>query len=285
MILRGLLFERNARYQSAAEFGDGLARALVEEPETKPRQMTPTLVNSEYRIEPLSSPVKQPVSVDRARSRAVKTWVAAASLIVLAFAGLLVFKYGGFKAIGTPASPPTRSMVYSLTVQRMRDGKPYDKPFESSGQETFDTGHKFRLNISTPEGGYIYLFNDGPPTANGTSLTILYPTPATNNGSAAIGPDQLVQTNWNEFSGQTGIENFWIIWSISTVPELEAAKAEAFKHPDGAVTGDTLAALRQYLKLKQSQIHERTYKDKKNEKSTVRAASDMLVKLVELSHR
>ena len=97
--------------------------------------------------------------------------------------------FGG-SAKTTPGNPVTqRSLAYSLTVQKMRDGKPYKEPFESSGQEIFENGYKFRLNVSSPQAGYLYVFNEGAPEKDNTNFTIIYPT-----RSQTKAPRNLTQT-------------------------------------------------------------------------------------------
>ena len=167
----------------------------------------------------------------------------------------------------------------------MRGRKPYLKAFLSSGKEIFETGYNFRLNVTSPDPGFLYLFNEGPPSQSGTNFTILYPTRKTNGGLATLGPNQLVQTNWNEFAGQTGTENFWIVWSVSPVPELEAAKTEAFNRPYGALTTEMLIATKKFLMAKESEIKTRYSTNKETHQTTVRGAGDLLVRMVELEHR
>jgi hypothetical protein len=176
---------------------------------------------------------------------------------------------------------PTRSLVYWLTV---RSGKAYQS-FYSNNLDVFETGDKFRLNVSCPEPGYVYVFNEGTPEPGGTSFTILYPTPAMNNGSASVGKNQTLQTNWNTFSGQPGTENFWIVWSTSAVRELELAKTEAFKHRDGGITGETLDAVKKFLIAKDKEVNAKTSRDKDTQKTTLRFSGGVLVKLVEFKHR
>lgn len=291
VILRGLSFERTTRYQSATEFGNALAGALVEEREIQINGYTRhSLRRPNCKTQP-NPPLPIPSIDNSGPSGEVMRWgkrklsVIGAALPLLVLVVVSIMKSTGIGLSGAPELSPTRSMSYSLTVQKMRDDKPFNEPFESSGQEIYENGYKFRLNVSSPDGGHIYLFNDGPPTTTGTSFTIIYPTPETSGGSAAVSPNQLVRTNWNKFAGDPGTEHFWMVWSATPVPELESAKAEAFEHPDGALTGDTLIRVREFLKRKQVEIKERTTKDKNNELSTVRATSDMLVKLVELVHR
>src|SRR5258706_4960476 len=124
----------------------------------------------------------------------------------------------------TSSAPSQSTLTYWLTVQKMRDGKPFEDPFRSSGQEIFENGYGFRLNVASPRPGYLYVFNEGATASGDMSFTIIYPTPKTNGGSAQIAGNPPIETNWNRFSGQPGAEEVWIIWAASPVPELEAAK-------------------------------------------------------------
>jgi len=167
----------------------------------------------------------------------------------------------------------------------MRNGKPYQNSFQSTNSDVFETGDRFRLNVSCPEPGYVYLFNEGTPERQRTSFTIIYPTPEINNGSASIGKNQPLQTNWNTFSGRPGTENFWIVWSTLPVSELESAKTEAFKHRYGGLNGEILDTVKKYLTTKSAELNVRTSRDKQTQKTTLRVQGDVLIKLVEFEHR
>ncbi len=273
IILRGLSFERRARYQNAAEFGNSLARALMNDEEIG-------------------------VVVNTNGEKDGRSWwrTLIGSLAVVVCLAVLIAVYIGngegkrdnpvLSPTPTPTpSLPTRSLVYWLEVQKMRNGKAYENSFQSTNLDVFETGDKFRLNVSCPEPGYVYLFNEGTPEPQRTSFTIIYPTPETNNGSASIGKNQTLQTNWNTFSGRPGTENFWIIWSTLPVSELESAKIEAFKHRDGGLTGEVLDAVKKYLTTKAAEVNVRTSRDKQTQRTTLRGQGDVLVKLVEFEHR
>lgn len=275
IILRALSFAPEARYQSATEFGDSLARALMNDGEMQPRSR---------------STGRSRRSTDKSGSRgtwATRNRVAAAVLLVLLSAGVLygIYKYSQRDLPPSGVSSPSHAFTYFLTVQKMREDKPYQEPFLSTGDVVFETGYKFRLNVQSPDGGYLYLFNEGPPAPDGTSFTIIYPTPATNDGSAALKTNQLVSTNWNTFTEPAGTENFWIVWSTSPISELEAAKVEAFKHPKGALMGQTLTIVKQFLTTKQSEVKARSTRDKDKQMVTVRGTGDLLIKKVEFEHR
>jgi serine/threonine protein kinase len=276
IILRALSFDPAARYQSATEFGDSLARALLNEGETAPQP---------FAVSTASGPERRAVTTGR-RSFPQSKWrmVAATSLLVLVALGIAWTIY---KRVGqeTPFPPYQHTFSYWLTVQKMRDDKPYQDEFQASGQEIFETGYKFRLNINSGEAGYVYLFNDGPPDTDGTSFTILYPTLQTNDGSARAAADELVRTNWNTFKGQSGTEQFWVVWAAQAVPELETAKEQALKRPNGALTGEALMAVKEFLNITQPKSKSRISTDKDGTVTTVHGFGDVIIRQLKLQHR
>src|SRR6185295_13946719 len=179
---------------------------------------------------------------------------------------------------------PTRSFIHSLTVQRMRNRKPFQAAFQSTGQDVFDNGDRFQLNIFSSDPGYIYVFNEGTPERNASSFTIIYPVPGTNKGSASVGANQWARTNWNTFRGQPGTENLWIAWSTAPVPQLESGKVEAFNN-NGRLTGKSLDAVKAFLTAKKEESNSKINRDKATQQTTVRGVGDVVVRMVELQHR
>jgi hypothetical protein len=165
----------------------------------------------------------------------------------------------------------------------MRDGLPYQDAFESSGQEIFENGYKFRLNVSSRQAGYLYVFNEGPPEKDHTSFTIIYPTPA--NEGSRLEQNQDMQTNWNTFSGEKGTERFWIIWSAAEVMPIEIARHEAFKNNEGAIIDAEVARNLKAFLSEHSIPEPETTKDTAKPRTSVRVTGDLLVKLLELEHR
>lgn len=291
ILLRALSFDPAARYQNAVQFGDHLARALTQGNE--PIKIAPLYQVDAETI--ASTPALNPTTTVVPQStRPTLKYLIGTLLIVVVAAGVAIYLSKGTstspdnQVSAMPQQQPTpleRSFNYWLDVQKMRGGKPYQDAFLSSGKDIFETGYKFRLNVSSPEPGFLYVFNEGQPSRSGTSFTILYPLPSTNHGSATLGSNQLVPTGWNEFADESGTENFWIVWSTSSVPELEAAKAEAFKHPDGGLTGDTLAATKRFLIAKKEEVKTKYTTNKDTHHTTVRGNGDLLVRMVEFQHR
>ena len=250
-ILRALKFDPSARYEQASEFGHSLADALL----------ASSIVPNKPRFENIRPPL----------------------LILI---GIALISFGIYKIIYWPRnSEPNRSFSYFLTVQEMHDGQPYRDPVRSHGEETYENGDRFRLTVSTPVPAYVYIFREGPTEPNNTSFTMIHPNQATNNGSASLGANQSVQSDWFTFRGPAGAENFWLVWSTLPVGELDAATIEAFKHPDGGLTGQTLITVKQYLTAKETEIDATTYNYNANQTAVVRAKRDLLVTLAQFKHR
>jgi len=306
-VVKALAFEPQARYQNAGDFGDALAHALSGDEETikqyrktevplPPTQVSvdpnlPGIATSLPHGDTLATPFERvqaspfgqsdlPVEVEPRRP----IWPVVAGLLVL----IIALALGGYLIFANrkpPSAAAERSLVYSLTVQKMRDGKPYQEPFNSSGQEIFENGYKFRLNFSSPQSGYLYIFNEGAPEKDNTDFTIIYPTPLTNKGSAKLGPDQTIQTNWNTFAGETGTEHFWIVWSATAVAQLESARDEAFKNKEGAITDAAMVRNVKDFFTKRSDPKLETTKNTAKQQTDVRGSGDLLVKQVDLEHR
>jgi serine/threonine protein kinase len=318
LILNALAFDPQARQQNAGEFGDALSRALMNEEETlkQHRKEVVELPPTQVSVEPISpetqpaeqsaktlvtpfeparththeQPIALPVEPEIQKRRWPKLAIVLVLGVALAFGAYwIISKRQSLFSSGaktTPVTPVTqRSLAYSLTVQKMRDGKPYKEPFESSGQEIFENGYKFRLNVSSPQAGYLYVFNEGAPEKDNTDFTIIYPTPLTNKGSAKLDANQTVQTNWNAFAGETGTERFWIVWSATAVTQLDSARDEAFKNKEGAITDAAMVRNVKDFFAKHSDPKPETKKDTVKQQTDVRASGDILVKLLELEHR
>jgi hypothetical protein len=165
----------------------------------------------------------------------------------------------------------------------MRDGKPYQEAFESSGQEIFEDGWKFRINLSSPEAGHLYLLNEGPDSAGNSTLKLLFPNPFQNNGSPNIASGQQTETGWMVFDKHQGTENFWLVWSAESVPEIEAVKGAVNKTDQGTIKDSTQAeAIRTFLTITRPKPEAQKDSDKK--RTIVKAAGNVIVHRIELEH-
>jgi serine/threonine protein kinase len=257
VISKALSFDPNKRYQSARQFGDELAEALVKDG-----------VND----------------TNGARQQPLKKWLAIVS-------GVLIFallSYGIYKYfVQPPPLPPSHStgFNYWVIVQRTRDGKEYQVPIKSNGgDDIFDNGDKFQLSVLTLQPGYLYIFNEGP-LENATSFRMIYPKRLINDGSASVGPNDTVTSDWSTFRGPAGTEDFWIVWSVSPVSELESARKEALNHPQAGLTDQTLMTVKQYLKTMNAEVNARTAKYKDSQEVKVRKSNDLVLTLAQFKHR
>ena len=307
VILRALSFDPKQRFQSARELGDMLARALTEE--TAPVRHAPA--NSAQipatQLATDANAVAQETAdlgsktiaghygpavstpdgsvypaIEANELPAGRPWIKAGLGLILLAAiiagGVAVWKrdtlFGGRE----------RSLAYSLTVQKMRDDNPYQDEFESSGQEIFENGWKFRINVSSPEEGYLYLLNEGPAAGDATTYNVLFPEAKTNNGSPRVTANQRLETAWMRFDNNQGTEKFWIVLSASPVKELEAVTnrvniAEQGEIKDAAQT----RSVRDFLQKHSSPQPEVT-KDSARKQTTVKGKGAVLVNYIELEH-
>lgn len=315
-ILRALRFDPRERFQNAREAGDALARTLSEDAETlTPRQKDsaplpatqlstdgnaprPTSDQSSKtiaaRFEP--APVHTPAGLAYSPEEpaASRTWMKAAVVLILVAAvgggaAILFWKrnalFGKGDTNATAANAlPERSLAYSLTVQKMRDGKPYQGEFESSGQEIFENGWKFRMNVSSPEEGYLYLLNEGPAAGDEKTYNVLFPEAETNSGSPRVTADQKLQTAWMSFDEHQGTEKFWIVWGASPIKELESV-TEAVNEKDLGEIKDAAKArqVRDFL-ARHSSSKPDVAKDSAKKQTIVKGRGTALVSFIELEH-
>ncbi|HEX4945085.1 MAG TPA: protein kinase [Blastocatellia bacterium] len=184
-------------------------------------------------------------------------------------------------SIPTMSALPERNLSYFLTVQRYRNGKPYQSEFQSSGREIFEPGWQFKLNVTSPQEGFLYLLNEEP----GGAYVLLFPIPSHNNGASRLVANERFQTNWYVFDEKPGAEQFRLIWAAQPVPELEALRALMNPTDKGRVSDPTQAeAVRNFLRQNSSPPLEST-RDPQNKQTNVRGTGAVLVALIELEHQ
>jgi serine/threonine protein kinase len=315
LILRALSFDPHQRFPSARELGDALARALTEDTATLdystdsaqiPATQLATEANSSSgptadlssrtmaaRYEPaqvntLDGSVYHESGTSERHGRRSGLNLGVALLLlaaIVAGAGVLVWKREalfGKRETNVVASLGERSLTYSLTVQKMRDGKPYQGEFESSGQEIFENGWKFRLNVSSPQEGYLYLLNEGPAAGDTPTYNVLFPEAKTNNGSPRIAADQKLQTAWMRFEDHQGTEKFWMVWAASPGKELEAVSDAVNERDQGEIKDATKA--RSVHEFLANGSKPEVAKDSAKKQTAVKGKGDVLVNFIELEH-
>jgi serine/threonine protein kinase len=307
VILRALSFDPRQRFQSAREFGDTLFRALSEDTVARePNQNVNAQIPATQLATDANVPARQtadlssktiPVRFEAAQvntldgsiypateggDSAARPWlkigIGLVLLAAVAAGGVAIWKRGSFR-VGSE-----QSLAYSLTVQKMREGKPYQDTFESSGQEIFENGWKFRMNLNSPQEGYLYLLNEGPAAGDSTTYNVLFPEAKTNNGSPRVTAAQKLQTDWMRFDDHQGTEKFWLVWSTSPVKELEAVN-DAVNDRDQGEIKDVAKnrSVRDFLNQHSSPKPE-INKDSAKKQTTVKGKGDVMVSYIELEH-
>jgi serine/threonine protein kinase len=253
ILLRALSFEPRYRYKSAEQFGDELAEALNEPNGPIDPQPGPTI------------------------PKWLKVAAGVAIVVVLAY---LIYTF-----LPPPTPLQIRGFNYWLTVQRTRDGKDYQAPYKSNGNDTFDNGDKFQLNVLSLDSGYLYIFNERPPEEGSTSFRLIYPKRAVNDGSSSVGGNQPIQSDWITFQGRPGTDNYWIVWSASPLTELESAKDAALKHPQAGLTDQNLVKVKEYLKKLDTEVNARASRMSASQEVQVRKRHDIVLTFAEFKHR
>ena len=138
------------------------------------------------------------------------------------------------------ASTPARTLTYWITVQKFKDGKAYQQPFDISGEINFEADYQIRLSIRSRQAGYLYILNEGPRNAAARpEYVVVFPSSTANNGSEFISANQLVQIpdqSWLKFDKEQGVEKLWLVFGENPLPELESIKAFANRQTRGLIT-------------------------------------------------
>lgn len=140
-----------------------------------------------------------------------------------------------------PVAPVVaRALTYSITVQKFKDDKPFQNPFELAGEINFEANYRIRLNVRSDQPGYFYVLNEGPTDdSKELQYVALFPSPTANSGSevlAASQPIRIPEKSWLRFDEEQGVEKLWLVFSDQSVPELEGIKPFASGRTRGLIT-------------------------------------------------
>src|SRR5262245_30226947 len=71
---------------------------------------------------------------------------------------------------------PERRLSYSLLALKDPKRNPGAQPFASHGGVIFKEGDQIRLNLSSPQAGYLYVINEGPELTGGPpDFIVMFP--------------------------------------------------------------------------------------------------------------
>jgi serine/threonine protein kinase len=189
----------------------------------------------------------------------------------------------------------TRELIYWLTAQRNPRLFPGSKPFILPGEAVMGAGDRVRLHINSPQAGYLYVINEGPKLRNNLpEYNVLFPYSTMNRGSAEIRAGQNIQIpqpsgnpeqDWFSLDTDEGAEKIWLVWSLRSVPEMEAVKRQANPRDQGEIRDPAqINSVRQFLES-QSATASRTEKDETKQQTRLTGTGAVLVKMLRMEHR
>jgi len=215
-------------------------------------------------------------------------------LLVIVLAGLAI---GGVMlwrrvrstpAVSTSATRVDRTVSYWITVQKYRNGRPFEVPFRLAGEINFEKDYRVRLNVSSPQSGYLYILNEGPSSADGAkSFVVLFPSATANDGFSYLAENQRVeipQQSWFAFDAEKGTEKVWLVFCANAVPELEAVKRFTNPKDRGLISDAGLNARVQEFLEANSGAMATLQKDDQLKQTSLRVSGPVLVHVIKLEH-
>ena len=303
IVTKALRKDREERYQTVKDLLIDL-KSLKEElafaqklERSRPPQSRVGSVSNRAATEALRTDQQAAVSTNervaqKSVSRNGRTMAVALGVIVLAALGIggaILWRRGtSAPVISSPAPAAQRSISYWITVQKYRDGKPFQEPFRLRDDINFEKDYRIRLTMSSPESGRLYLLNEGPPAADQTpTFNVMFPSTSANSNSALLTANQQIQIpqqSWFQFDEQQGTEKIWLVWAEKDVPELEAVKGFANPKDRGEIgSPGTRTAVNEFLQAHASPTPSVIRVEDKKE-TTVKSNAETLVYVIKLEH-
>ena len=194
------------------------------------------------------------------------------------------------QSVVAPSTPvvttPARILTYWITVQKFKDGKAYQEPFDISGEINFEADYQIRLSVRSPQPGYLYILNEGPAKAiTAPEYVVVFPSSTANNGSEYISANQRIQIpdqSWLKFDKEQGVEKLWLVFGENPLAELEGIKAFATRKTRGLITDAQLnKAINSYLTVHSAN---KVSHEKGDTLTTLTGSEKVLVYPIKLEH-
>jgi serine/threonine protein kinase len=205
-------------------------------------------------------------------------------LVTAAIFAVNIWRSSRRTPVAKPAvAPVERTLTYWITVQKFRDDNPYQDPFTLAGEINFEAGYRIRVNVRSPQQGYLYILNEGP-ASGAPEYNIVFPTPSANKGSSLLQASQMVQIpekSWLRFDAQQGVEKLWLVFSENALPELDSLKQFAGTQTRGLITDPSRnKAIKAFLDTQPNKPEV----EKGETLTTVKAPGQILVYAIKLEH-
>jgi serine/threonine protein kinase len=186
-----------------------------------------------------------------------------------------------------PTTPAVeRTLTYWITVQKFKDKQPYKTPFTMAGEINFEPDYRIRVNVRSPQMGYLYVLNQGPTTeSQAPEFNVVFPSSTANQSSSVVSADQVVQIpeqSWLQFDEQQGIETLWLIFSNEAVPALEPVREFANTKSQGLITDASLnKVIQSFIK---SNADPKPTSEKGETLTTLKSSRNLLIYPIKLEH-
>ncbi|MGE0130209.1 MAG: protein kinase [Blastocatellales bacterium] len=314
LLINALSFDPRRRPQNARVFAEDLAQALAGNIKIADERSTIAvpareMIADENRSTMPASQVKTEENQARAtdtsggtqpqsaKSKGGKLPIILGGLIIAIIAAGIAVKtlLPSAESNSAPAaaqssnSQPERTINYSVTLRKDPARYPNSAPFQIPGEVVFSPGDRIHFSFSSPQSGYLYIFNESPPAGGqASSFNILFPSPTANQGSAQLAAGQATRIPDHDigfvFDEERGAEKLWLIWATGEVAEFEPLKRWANPQDVGEIKDAAqVESLRAFLTTR-SATQPQVERDETNKQTIVKVKSDILVKLVNLQH-
>lgn len=191
----------------------------------------------------------------------------------------------------TITSPPVTELglTYSITVQKFRDNKPFEAPFQLAKEMLFESDYQIRLYISSEHSGFLYILNEGPhDKGQPADFVVLFPSSSSNGGSALVSQNQSIQVperSWIKFDKEKGTERIWFVFSPTAIPELEPIRSYASQKTQGLITDAALRDHVQQFFRSDAQAKPTVERNVERKQTRISSSSNVLVHFIDLEHQ
>jgi serine/threonine protein kinase len=192
--------------------------------------------------------------------------------------------------VAAPASStpgPELKLSYWMTVQKYKDGRPFQSPFRLAGEINFEKDYQVKLNVSSPQAGYLYILNEGPASSDGSSFVVLFPSRTANEGLSRLAENEKIEIpdrSWFKFDAEQGLEKLWLIFSRSPLSDLESSTQFANQKDQGLIKDANLnAKVREFLRT-QAPAKATVEKDDELNETSLKISGPLLIHLIKLEH-
>jgi serine/threonine protein kinase len=246
-------------------------------------------------IERTSSPsMTQPAVVAEISRNRQKTRVLMFALIGMALVTAAIFSVNIWRSSRAGPNAATtlstqvaeRALMYWVTVQKFRNGKPYEHPFTQPGEMLFEADYQIRLNFRAPQPGHLYIVNEGPSgVSSAQKFNAVFPSSSANGSSSLLPAQQTIQIpeqSWLKFDRQEGTEKLWLVFSGDALPDLERIRDFAGQRTQGQITDPSLNKFIQDF-LETHSDHKPDY-ERSDTLTTLKSNGNVLVYPIKLQH-